>query len=64
MEKEHVKCYTSCFETYEIKLFIDTGADTSLIKLSALKKYVIINNSGRRTISGITASTVELMGLS
>jgi hypothetical protein len=54
MEREHGKYYSPSFIQNETILFVDSGADMSLIKLSTLKKHIIVNESERRTISGIT----------
>lgn len=62
MEKEHVRCISNNFLPSEIKLLVDTGADMSLIKISSLKKHVVIDEGQRRTLNGITANPVETYG--
>jgi len=62
MEREHIKCTSDNFRENEIKLFVDTGADMSLIKISALKKHVIVEEGQQRMISGITPNPVKTYG--
>lgn len=62
MESEQVKCTSTYFEPTIIKLFVNTGADVSLIKLSAIKNEVFINECEHRTISGKTGSPLETFG--
>ncbi|KAE9521406.1 hypothetical protein AGLY_018228, partial [Aphis glycines] len=50
------------FVENEHKFLIDSGADMNIIKLSALKNHVIVNETEKRNIKGISATTIRTVG--
>ncbi|CAH1720592.1 unnamed protein product [Aphis gossypii] len=59
---EHILCRSIDFVGDEHKFLIDSGADMNIIKLSALKNHVIVNETEKRNIKGISATTIRTIG--
>ncbi|KAF0692043.1 Retrovirus-related Pol polyprotein, partial [Aphis craccivora] len=59
---EHILCRSNDFIENEHKFLIDSGADMNIIKLSALKNHVMVNEIEKRNIKGISATTIRTIG--
>ena len=59
---EHILCRSKDFVRNEHKFLIDSGADMNVIKLSTLKNHVMVNETERRNIKGVSATTIRTVG--
>lgn len=62
LEDNHITCQSSQTISHNIQFFIDSGSDLNLIKLSALKYKVLINEHTNYQLKGITDHFVKTLG--
>ncbi|KAL4153886.1 hypothetical protein QTP88_001719 [Uroleucon formosanum] len=62
MNEEHITCESDNFEPRNINFLIDSGADMSLIKITAVEKNVVVNEQDKRPIRGINSTLVYTLG--
>lgn len=62
MERKYILCTSENFKPTTIKLSIVTGSKISLIKISALKGHVMVNEKEKHKVTDIIGQTIETIG--